>query len=185
MQKKRFYQNITIIVLGVAIILMSFGYATSYAKLEPAPVNVNEPAVFDIHFDNPIKLSTTTINDDKIIGPTIKDKTTSLSFTLNIKPGETYEFTTDVVNAGTLNAKLCQIDLKSNKENIETDQSFEEGITYKVVWDNDAEIRENEIIKSNTTKKLKAIVTSNMNEELIDKEDTYSFTLDMNFVEAF
>lgn len=185
MQKKRFYQNITIIVLGVAIILMSFGYATSYAKLESIPASVKEPATFDIHFDNLIKLSSTTINDDKIIGPTIKDKSTSLSFTLNIKPGETYEFTTDVVNQGTLNAKLSQIDLKAHKENMEVDQSFEEEINYKVVWDNDAEIRENEIIKSKTTKKLKVIVTSNMNDELIDKEDTYSFTLDMSFIEAF
>ena len=108
MRKERSLQNITIIVLAVAILAMSIGFAAYEQTL-----NINGTATFtaakwDVRFDtasfdesaSTIKATTKTIND------------TSVSYTVTLpEPGSSYSFKINAKNYGTINAKLVGITL--------------------------------------------------------------------------
>ena len=108
MQRKSFIQNVTIIVLAVAIIAMSVGYATFSTPLQIKGTTVVEGNSWNIKFNNVQKLDTTTVTDTAITGPTLTD-TTNLTFGVNLALNTKYEFTVDVVNEGTIDARLSSL----------------------------------------------------------------------------
>ena len=86
MQRKNFIQNVTIIVLAVAIILMSVGYATFSVPLQITGTTTIEKATWGIVFDNVTALdNTTTVPTANITAPSLAD-TTHLSFGVKTTP---------------------------------------------------------------------------------------------------
>lgn len=193
MQKKRFIQNVTIIVLAVAIIVMSVGYAAYITQLEIKGTATIEKASWDVHFSEATKLETSTVLDDAITGPSLNDEVTTLTFGVNLKLNDVYEFTTDVVNDGTLDAKLNTFSLTGTKNSTEiTDglsglQYTNDYLTYEVTWADGSALTENEVIAGKSSKKLKVSVKylqPEDEENLPSENETYVFTLNMTFSQA-
>ena len=108
MRRERSLQNIIIIVLAIAILAMSVGFAAYEQKL-----NINGTATFnkaswDVHFDTAsFSEEASTI---KATSKTVGTNTISYAVTL-AKPGDTYTFTVNAKNYGTIDAKLVGITL--------------------------------------------------------------------------
>jgi hypothetical protein len=105
MRREKSLQNIVIVVLAVAILAMSVGFATYNQSL-----NINGTATFtaskwDVHFD------TSTYNETSTIKASSKE-TGNTAITYNVtlpKPGSTYSFEVDIKNYGTIDASLKKI----------------------------------------------------------------------------
>ena len=160
MQKKKFVQNVTIIVLAVAIIIMSVGYATYYTPLNIEGTTTIEKASWDIHFANPTKTANTTVDEAKITAPSLATGT-SLSFGVSMPLGTVYEFTVDVENNGTFDAKLTDFNLTVAKDGGAATQystlsykNENESLKYDIKWADGSEVTKNSVIEKGTNKKL-------------------------------
>lgn len=164
MQKKKFVQNITIIVLAVAIIVMSVGYATYYTPLEIKGTTTIEEATWDVHFADPVQSAATTVASD-LITPASLNGGTKLTFGVEIPLGNVYEFTAKVKNAGTFNAKLSDAVLTAAKDGgaaqsvdglVFTNDNG--SLTYSVTWADGSAINTNDVIEAGKEKTIKVRV---------------------------
>lgn len=114
---------------------------------------------WDIHFAN-VLVSSDSVTADQ---PTLTNGATELSFNVNLqKPGDKYEFTVDVVNAGTIDAMIDTI----NRTTLtgEAANYAELSFTYA----NGREIKKRDLLEYNSSKTIKVIVSFKEN---IDEED--------------
>ena len=107
MRQEKGLQNIIIVVLSVAVLAMSVGFAV-YAQ----QLNVNGTATFtaanwDVHFDTNSFTETSTI---KATSKTVGNTAISYNVTLP-SPGSEYSFTVNAKNFGTIDAALEGITL--------------------------------------------------------------------------
>lgn len=94
-----------IVLLAVAVVTMSFGFATMSQNLEIDGKTTVEAASWDVHFDyDNFSSSGVTLATE----PTKGDDSFSFNATLS-EPGDYYEATFDVVNEGSLKAELTTI----------------------------------------------------------------------------
>jgi len=200
MKKKRAIQNVAIIVLGLAIIIMSIGYAAYSTPMSITGNTTIQRASWDIKFNNPQTVATaTSVSDTLVTGPTLTNATT-LTFGVTLKVGETYDFTVDVVNAGTFDAKLDEYSLVGSKKKgaVTTALTSTDGQTYSndyleysIKWSDDTPLKgtadgEADTIIAGNTKKLKVhvgFVEPTDASVLPDENEDYTFTLNMNFVQ--
>lgn len=103
MGNRRVIQNVAIIVLGIAIIVMSVGYAAYSSTLEINGDVTVKAAKWDVHFEN-LGEGTVPAGTHNAAISTTNNKL--VEFDVELQPGEKYDFTVDVVNAGTFDAKL-------------------------------------------------------------------------------
>ncbi|MDE6141195.1 MAG: hypothetical protein K2G03_01190, partial [Bacilli bacterium] len=162
MQNKRFMQNVTIITLGVIICCMSIMYAI-YGTDVNIDGNVTvKSSKWDIHFEGTQQTSETNITDTSKIDPPSSTQTTSLTFGVNLEVGDVYEFTTDVKNAGTFNAKIASVALSGTKdaeETATTDLAFaNKYLKYTVTYADGNAISENDTLDAGKSKKIKVRV---------------------------
>ena len=112
MRQEKGLQNIIIVVLSVAVLAMSVGFAV-YAQ----QLNVNGTATFtaakwDVHFDD------TTFNETSEIKATSKNVgNTTITYAVTLPaPGSEYSFTVNAKNFGTIDAALESITLSGLTE---------------------------------------------------------------------
>ncbi len=94
-----------ILILSLLILLscISIGYAYLNQKVNISSVAKIEKNTWDIHFENIVVGDN---NADNTV-PFISNNNTKINITLNLKkPGDSYEFLVDVVNNGTIDAKI-------------------------------------------------------------------------------
>lgn len=200
MKRRREFQNVAIIVLGLAIIIMSIGYAAYSTPMSITGNTTIQRASWDVKFNNPTTVSTvTSVSPTLVTGPTLTNAT-SLTFGVTLKVGETYDFTVDVVNAGTFNAKLDTYSLTGNKKKGSTTtqitsadgQSYSNDyLEYSVKWSDDSELKGTangaaDTINSGDTRKLKVhvgFIEPADASVLPDSNEDYTFTLNMSFVQ--
>jgi len=112
MRKERSLQNIVIVVLAVAILAMSVGFAAYSQNL-----NINGTATFtaakwDVHFD-----TETFVEKSEIKASSKEVGNTAITYSVTLpKPGSTYSFEVNVKNFGTIDAKLKKITLSGLTE---------------------------------------------------------------------
>ena len=134
MRREGQMQNIIIALLAITVLAMSIGYAT-YSQV----LNINGSATFskakwDVHFD------TTTFNETSTIKATTKDVgNTSISYSVTLPaPGDTYSFTVNAKNFGTIAAnmtKLTMTGLTSAQQNFITYTVSYNGTSYNATTD--------------------------------------------------
>ena len=112
MRQEKGLQNIIIVVLSVAVLAMSVGFAV-YAQ----QLNVNGTATFsaakwDVHFDTASFTETSTIQaTSKTVG------NTAITYSVTLpSPGSDYSFTVNAKNFGTIDAALEAITLSGLTE---------------------------------------------------------------------
>ena len=107
MEKQRNTQMMVILVLAVAVLTMSVGFAAYSTTLSINGTANVSAANWDVNFD------TTTFAESSTVKATTKNITgTNVTYTVALaKPGDYYEFTIDVKNLGTFNANLTDVTL--------------------------------------------------------------------------
>lgn len=192
MQRKSFIQNVTIIVLAVAIIAMSVGYATYATPVNITGTTTIERASWDIKFANVKKLGTTNVSDTAITEPSISNST-NLTFGVKLGLNTKYEFTVDVSNGGSIPAELSTFTLAGTKGS-ETVLSSSSGLAYNneylsytVTYADGSELKAGDELGAGETVTLK-VSTSYTQPTNVDDlptgSETYIFTLDMNYTQA-
>lgn len=122
MRKEIGLQNLIIVVLAIAVLAMSVGFATYSANLQINGTATFSKALWDVHFDTGSYNETSTI---KSTNHTVGDNSVSYTVTLP-SPGSTYSFEINAKNYGTIGAKLKKITMTGLTEQ---QQKF---ITYTV-----------------------------------------------------
>lgn len=197
MKSKRYYaQNAAIIVLALAIIVMSVGYAAYSTQLQLKGTTTVQSSKWSILLQNPQKYSTTTIDDSKITKLAIEDLAVNFAAEMSIQ--DTFSFTVDVVNDGTFDAKLTDWSLTA--KNTTTGEAItindtktgasNSYLTYSVKWLDGTALAENDPLKRKATgktdNKKTLLITVQTNEptlatDLPETDQSFEFDFRMNY----
>ena len=112
MRQEKGLQNIIIVVLSVAVLAMSVGFAVYAQQLTVNGTATFTAAKWDVHFDTDSFDETTTIKaTEKNVG------NTAITYSVTLpSPGSDYSFTVKVKNYGTIDAALEAITLSGLTE---------------------------------------------------------------------
>ena len=141
----------------VLILLLGIGYAALKTTLKvDGTVNVDKTS-WDVHFEN------VSITEGSVIAnpaPTTNNiDTTEMTYTINFtKPGDFFEFTTDIVNNGTIDAMIDVLDNKTYASNGITEINLPTYLTSATTYENGVAIARNQKIESGTSEKIKVRV---------------------------
>ena len=104
-------RNVIILLLCTAIVIMSVGFALLSSDLKMNGTANVKTASWDVHFEN-VANEQTTGSASVTNAPTIDLQTTTVDYAVTLnQPGDKYTFTIDVVNDGSIAAKLHSFDL--------------------------------------------------------------------------
>ena len=105
MRHERSFQNIIIVVLAVAVLAMSIGFAAYEQNLSITGTATFTASKWDVHFD------TATFKENSEIKATSKEVgNTAITYSVTLPaPGSSYSFEVDVKNFGTIDATLKKI----------------------------------------------------------------------------
>ncbi len=183
MEKQRREKALVVVVLLVVIA----GLTVAFAALSTT-LNINGTAYLDaakwgIRFENlsiPTKIGSATITGTAKIEETNSASITGMNVSLST-PGDKVTYTVDLVNKGTINAKIDKIEKTALTEE---QQKY---LTFKVTDKDGKEVSEGDILQKGETKKL--IITIEFIKDLT-KEDlptstsTISLSYKLNFVQT-
>ncbi len=117
---------IGLVVLVVMVLAVTIGYSYLSTTLNINGTSKIGVASWDVHFNN-VKVTTGSVTGAQVTqAPTISGTTLTYNVQLN-NPGEYYEFTVDVVNSGSVNAKLSALPTisgVSSAQAVYTDYTF-------------------------------------------------------------
>ena len=136
------------------ILLLGIGFAALAANLKiDGTLNVSRTS-WDVHFENvSITEGSVTANPAPVSDDTT---TTEMSYTINFtKPGDFFEFTVDIVNAGTIDAMVEDVSNKVYSSNGTTEITLPGYLTSTVTYyESDEIIEPNHLIAKNTSEKI-------------------------------
>ena len=151
--KRNKKQNIKLFAL-ILILFLGIGYATLTTTLKiNGTVDVSK-ASWDVHFEN------VNITDGSVTAnpaPTTDGETTTeITYTINFtKPGDFFEFTTDIANDGTIDAMIDVISNKVYSSNGQTEIQLPGYLTSSTTYNDGTPIQQNQMITHETTEKIK------------------------------
>ena len=185
--KKRFKYNKSKMFVYLFIALAFSGVSLGYAFLS-TDLDINgalkvAKSSWDIHFEN-VQVNENSSNS--VTGssgvPTISNDTT-VNFSVGLdNPGEFYEFTVDVVNDGTINAKIGGIEILPQLTN-EQKKYFE----YKVIYSDGIEIKLNDALNAGDTETLliRFKYLENDDDSVYPEEDVdFDFSVSIDYVQG-
>ena len=183
---KKVRSNNVLAALIILLLGISIGYAALTTTLVINGESTIKKAVWDIHFTN-VKtqdgsVSVNIANGEKIAYIPNTDETKVEYKVVLKKPGDFYEFTVDVVNSGTLDAKIS-----SNPTLIGTD-NYDKYVEYTVVWNDDQtkSPTTNDTILAGDSRRVRVKIKYKENvkiEDLPEEDKVLDFTYSMNFVQ--
>lgn len=156
------------------IMIFVFTLTIAYAALS-ITLNITGTAKvnavnWDIHLENAVVNSNSSVTNV----PVVNGSTASFSIELN-KPGDFYEFTVDVVNAGGIDAVISSI----TKSGLTTDQ--EKYLNYTITYQNGESVTNNQLISANTSQRL--LVKLEYRRDLVASDlPSTTQTLNLSFV---
>ena len=145
-------RKLNYMILIIMILVISIGYAILSSNLNIVGSSQISAPTWDIHWENVVVkqggVSATT--------PTIDTNKTTVNYSVTLTiPGEYFEFTVDVVNAGTIDGMVSVVSNKLNNVEITTLPNY---LEYKVSYDDGVDIAPNHLLASSTSEKYKVHV---------------------------
>ncbi len=112
MNKEGRFQNVLIILLAVAVVGMSIGFAALQTQLTINGNATFQAAKWKVIWDN------TTLQETEVNGTNgtavINNNNLNIDYTVTLKPNSSYSFTVNAKNEGTFDAKLNRITFLHN-----------------------------------------------------------------------
>lgn len=181
LRKTKYNSKINSMVLFLFALILLFGVGFAYINTTlsvEGVVNV-ENSSWDIHFEN-IQVSSGSV--EATTQPTIIDDTT-VNFGLSLEnPGEYYEFTVDVVNDGTYDAKIDSITILPELTD-EQQYYFE----YNVAYADGTSILVNDALNSGTTETIKIrfdYVVCQDTTSYPDEDIDFNFSVSLDYLQG-
>ena len=141
----------------VLILFLGIGYAALTANLKiNGTVNVDK-ATWDVHFEN-VNITEGSVEANP--APTTNNiDTTEMTYTINFtKPGDFFEFTTDMVNDGTIDAMVELVTNTTYASNGTTEIQLPGYLENKVTYEDGGIIKPNHLLAHETSEKIKVRV---------------------------
>ena len=168
-------RNVIILLLCAAIVVMSVGFAVLSTDLNIVGTANVKTSSWDVHFEN-ISTPSTTGGATSTTTPTIDPVFTTVNYAGTLtEPGGKHTFTVDVVNDGSIPARLHSIVV----EGVSAEQ--DEYINYSVTG-----IAQDEVLNESDTRKLTITVEYDANvtaDVLPTTDQTLNLTATLNFVQ--
>ena len=177
--KKKSNRKFVLLVLALLLFTITVGYAALSTTLNINGTSKINNATWDVHFAN-LQVISGSVSATK--AATIDSGTTAIDYNVElIKPGDFYEFTVDVTNTGTIDAKLGEAPILSGV-------SAEQDVytNYTVTYSDDTAINANDKLAAGATKKLKVRVEFDRNitnSQLPTEAQTLDLKFAMNYVQ--
>ena len=176
--KKKSNRKFVLLVLALLLFTITVGYAALSTTLNINGTSKINNATWNVQFKN---LTVTPGSVSATKAATI-DSATEIDYNVElIKPGDFYEFTVDVTNTGTIDAKLGEAPILSGV-------SAEQDVytNYTVTYSDDTAINANDKLAAGATKKLKVRVEFDRNitnSQLPTEAQTLDLKFAMNYVQ--
>ena len=176
--KKRDNKKKILVILLLLIVGISVGYAALTTTLNINGNTTIEKATWDVHFENLVK---TEGSVEATTEASIDTTKTVINFTISLlEPGDFYEFTTDIVNAGTIDAMISEV-LKTGLS--ETQEKY---LNYIVNYSDGKELQEKERLKSGATENITVRVEYKEDidpSDLPTEEETLNLTFSVTYIQ--
>ena len=183
MEKER---SVKLLIISILFMLIA-GLTVAFAALSTT-LNINGTAYLDaakwgIRFENlssPTKIGSATTTGTAKIEESKAAEITGINVGLSI-PGDKIVYTVDLVNKGTINAKIDNI-----KKTVLT-QEQQRYLTFKVTDPNGYEIKQGDILEKGETKKITItieFIKDLTKEDLPKQTSTISLSYKLNFVQT-
>ena len=176
--KKKSGKKVVLSLLALLLLTITVGYAALSTTLNINGTSKINNATWNVQFKN---LTVTPGSVSATKAATI-DSATEIDYNVElIKPGDFYEFTVDVTNTGTIDAKLGEAPILSGV-------SAEQDVytNYTVTYSDDTAINANDKLAAGATKKLKVRVEFDRNitnSQLPTEAQTLDLKFAMNYVQ--
>ena len=173
--KRNKKKNIKLLSLAL-LLLLGIGFAALAANLKiNGTVNIDS-ASWDVHFEN---VSITEGSVEANPAPTTNNTdTTEMTYAINFeKPGDFFEFTTDIVNAGTIDAMVNLMTNKIYDSTGTTEKTLPNYLTSSVTYSNGVEIKINQLLAKQTSEKIKVRVEFRSDVDARDLPSTNETTI--------
>ncbi len=177
-------RNIYFVAIFGLAILIGVGYAFLTQALNITGTTTINKSSWDVHFEN---LTTGVSGSDvslSVIPSEITSamKTTSLSFTSALKnPGDGFDITVDVVNAGTLDAMISSVSMGGLTD------AQAKYISYTATWSDGANIATNQELKSGKSERITISVAFKKDITAVDlptEEVSINLSFGLEYVQA-
>ena len=183
MEKER---SVKLLIISILFMLIA-GLTVAFAALSTT-LNINGTAYLDaakwgIRFENlssPTRVGKATTTGTAKIEETKAAEITGMNVSLSI-PGDKIVYTVDLVNKGTINAKI------DNIEKTVLTQEQQRYLTFKVTDKNGYEIKQGDILSAGETKKITItieFIKDLTKEDLPKQTSTISLSYKLNFVQT-
>ena len=147
-------RNWMYVIFAVLIMCITLGYAYLNTELDINGTTNITSANWNIYWDN-IQFGTNNVTD--ITTPaTIQTGNTEVVFNVNFsEPGDTYEFTVDAVNDGSINAMVSVVSNGVYAANGTTPKNLPDYLEYTVTYSDGVAIAQNHLLEAGETETYK------------------------------
>ncbi len=183
MEKARRTKALVIVVLLIVIAGLTIAFAALSATLNIKGTAYLDASKWGIKFENlsePVKVGTASASGTAKIEETKSAEITGINVSLST-PGDRVTYTVDLVNEGTINAKIDKI------EKTELTEEQQKYLTFKVAYTNGLEVSEGDILSKGETRNLTItieFIKDLTKEDLPTSTNTISLSYKLNFVQT-
>ena len=183
---RKYKKNGTIYIVGILLLGITLGYAYLNTTLNINGTTNITSANWSIYWDN-IVLGSNNVTD--ITTPaTISSGLTEVTFNVNFsQPGDTYEFTVDAVNDGSIDAMISTFSKGVYASNGTTPKNLPDYLEYTVTYGDGVEIANKQLLESGKTETYKVRVHYKEDitaSQLPSTNDNYVFKFSVDYVQA-
>ena len=174
------------LLLAVLIMCITLGYAYLNTELQINGTTNVSSANWNIYWDN-IQFGNSNVTD--VTTPaTIQTGNTEVVFNVNFKePGDTYEFTVDAVNDGTIDAMISTFSKGVYASNGSTPKTLPDYLEYTVTYSDGVTISQNHLLEAGETETYKVRVHYKediSSSQLPSTADNFVFKFSVTYVQA-
>ena len=182
---RRNKKQITTYFILFSLLLIGVVYAILQANLQINGTAKIQANTWDIHFDNiQVNSNSVAIGENDSAATIDPENNCKVDFEVTLSlPGDFYEFTIDVVNAGTIDGMIGELN-KTLKVNNEVVSETPDYLNYSVTYADGVEILENHKIAADTTETYKVRLEFKTDIEELPQATTITTSLEPQFLQA-
>ena len=183
---RRYKKKKIVVILVLLLFVISLGYAYLNTTLNINGTTNISSANWNIYWDN-IVFGSNNVTD--VTTPaTIQTGDTEVLFNVNFsEPGDTYEFTVDAVNDGTIDGMISVVSKGVYASNGTTPKNLPDYLEYTVTYSDGVAIANHQLLSANSTETYKVRVHYKediSSSQLPSTADNYMFKFSVTYVQA-
>ena len=178
MERNRSLRVMAIIGIIVALVGLTVGYSTLQQTLLINAKTKVKGANWSVHFDTTSLSEAAIVGSAEVVAPaTISVTNITLDVSL-VQPKDSITYTFDVVNDGSLDAKLSAAPTLTG-----IDEALAKNVSFSLTYADNTAILANDELNVGDTKKLKLVVSMNDVEEVSAEDATLNLSATLLYVQ--